>query len=64
MYFRPEQHGAEMLGPLSELLNASVDDHCGPVAALCLEALYYVCESEVGLYNFFLFCSKGCLLVY
>ncbi|XP_060554387.1 focadhesin-like [Ruditapes philippinarum] len=44
---RPEQHGAEMLGPLSELLTSSRDLSSSPVAALCLEALYYVCEAEM-----------------
>ncbi|XP_053406121.1 focadhesin-like isoform X2 [Mercenaria mercenaria] len=44
---RPEQHGAEMLGPLSEILNLSTDVRSAPAAALCLEALYYVCEAEM-----------------
>ena len=47
-YFRPEQHGADMLGPLSEILNSSTDEDSVSVAAMCLEALYYICEAEVS----------------
>ncbi|XP_052281893.1 focadhesin-like isoform X6 [Dreissena polymorpha] len=44
---RPEQHGADMLGPISDLLNMCTDTLSAPVAALALEALYFICEAEV-----------------
>ena len=34
IYSRPEQHGADMLGPLSDLLNACDDEKSAPAAAL------------------------------
>jgi len=37
-----------MLGPLSEILNSSTDEDSVSVAAMCLEALYYICEAEVS----------------
>ena len=51
-YSRPEQHGADMLGPLSDLFNACDDEKSAPAAALALEGLYYLCEAEVILVKF------------
>ena len=45
--YRPEQHGADMLGPLHHLLNTCGDEKGSVVSALALEALYYLCEAEV-----------------
>lgn len=45
--FRPEQHGTDMLGPLSDILNTCTRDDQAPMAAMALEALYYLCEAEV-----------------
>ena len=48
--FRPEQHGTDMLGPLSDLLNSCGGEQGAPAAALALEGLYYLCEAEVNSY--------------
>ncbi|KAL5004639.1 hypothetical protein ScPMuIL_018095 [Solemya velum] len=44
---RPEQHGADMLGHLSEILNSCTDEPGAPAAALALEGLWSLCEAEV-----------------
>ncbi|KAK3602758.1 hypothetical protein CHS0354_027755 [Potamilus streckersoni] len=44
---RPEQHGADMLGPLSDILNFYTEEHYAPAAALALEGLCCLCETEV-----------------
>ncbi|KAJ8313444.1 hypothetical protein KUTeg_009004 [Tegillarca granosa] len=43
---RPEQHGADLLGPLSDILNSAISESDAPIAALVLEGLYYLCEAE------------------
>lgn len=47
-YFRPEQHGTDMLGPLSDILNTFSKEEEGPIAAMALEGLYYLCEADVS----------------
>lgn len=44
---RPEQHGSDMLAPLSDILRQCTREEEGVVAALALEGLYYLCEAEV-----------------
>ncbi|XP_052794014.1 focadhesin-like [Mya arenaria] len=44
---RPEQHGADMLGPISQMLDWCTEEGSAPAAALVLEALYHICEAEV-----------------
>ncbi|XP_063431997.1 focadhesin-like isoform X2 [Mytilus trossulus] len=44
---RPEQHGTDMLGPLSDILNTFSKEEEGPIAAMALEGLYYLCEADV-----------------
>ena len=44
---RPEQHGTDMLGPISDILNTYSKDEEAPIAAMALEGLYYLCEAEV-----------------
>ncbi|XP_062615166.1 focadhesin-like, partial [Saccostrea cucullata] len=44
---RGEQHGSDMLSPLSELLENSIQEVDSPVASLALEGLYYLCKDEV-----------------
>ncbi|KAK7480036.1 hypothetical protein BaRGS_00028769, partial [Batillaria attramentaria] len=41
-----EQHGAEMLAPLSAILQSATGVDGGPASALALEGLYYLCEAE------------------
>ena len=44
---RPEQHGAELLSPLSNILETATDAQGAAPSALALEGLYYLCEAEV-----------------
>lgn len=47
---RPEQHGSDMLGPISDLLEKCPEEKDAVIANLALEGLYYLCEAEVGKY--------------
>ncbi|XP_060084932.1 focadhesin-like, partial [Ylistrum balloti] len=44
---RPEQHGSDMLGPLSDILNLCTGEEEAAVSSLALEGLYFLCEAEV-----------------
>ncbi|XP_048733859.2 focadhesin-like isoform X2 [Ostrea edulis] len=44
---RGEQHGSDVLSPLSDLLESSTQEVDSPVASLALEGLYYLCKAEV-----------------
>ncbi|CAH1796123.1 unnamed protein product, partial [Owenia fusiformis] len=44
---RPHQHGADMLGPLSKMLNDYTDTCYAPVASLALQGIHALCKSEV-----------------
>ncbi|KAK3097709.1 hypothetical protein FSP39_012361 [Pinctada imbricata] len=44
---RGGQHGADMLGPISSILDKCTCPYGGASAALALEGLYYLCEEEV-----------------
>ncbi|XP_070176499.1 focadhesin-like [Littorina saxatilis] len=44
---RPEQHGAELLSPLSNILTSATDQQGAAPSALALEGLYHLCEAEV-----------------
>lgn len=48
VFHRPEQHGAELLAPLSHVLQTAVDEEGGAPCALALEGLYHLCEAEVS----------------
>lgn len=37
-----------MLGPLSDILNTFSKEEEGPIAAMALEGLYYLCEADVS----------------
>ncbi|OWF34881.1 focadhesin-like isoform X2 [Mizuhopecten yessoensis] len=44
---RPEQHGTDMLGPLSDILTLCPGEEEAAVSSLALEGLYFLCEAEV-----------------
>ncbi|XP_035827605.1 focadhesin [Aplysia californica] len=44
---KPEQHGAEVLAPLSDIFHISSGERNVTSAALALEGLYFLCEAEV-----------------
>lgn len=44
---RGEQHGSDVLSPLSDLLESSKSEEDSPVASLALEGLYHLCKAEV-----------------
>lgn len=44
---RGEQHGSDVLSPLSDLLESSTSEVDSPVASLALEGLYHLCKAEV-----------------
>ncbi|ESO89593.1 hypothetical protein LOTGIDRAFT_164890 [Lottia gigantea] len=46
-HLRPEQHGEDLLAPVSDILNKCSDISMVTAAALALEALYMLCEAEV-----------------
>lgn len=46
---RPEQHGADMLAPLSAILQTATGEEGAPASAMALEGLYHLCEAEVCL---------------
>lgn len=46
-YFRGEQHGSDVLSPLSDILESSTQEEDSPVVSLALEGLYYLCKAEV-----------------
>lgn len=48
-YFRGEQHGSDVLSPLSDILESSTQEEDSPVVSLALEGLYYLCKAEVTL---------------
>ncbi len=45
---RGQQYGEDVLPLLSDIINASTAEAQGPVAALALQGLHALCESEVG----------------
>ncbi|CAL1526989.1 unnamed protein product, partial [Lymnaea stagnalis] len=44
---KPEQHGADLLAPLSEILNSSTTERDTAISVLALDGLYLLCEAEV-----------------
>ncbi|XP_022331606.2 focadhesin-like [Crassostrea virginica] len=44
---RGEQHGSDVLSPLSDILESSTQEEDSPVVSLALEGLYYLCKAEV-----------------
>lgn len=44
---KPEQHGAEFLNLLSAILNTATDEASCPAAALALDGVHSLCQSEV-----------------
>ncbi|XP_059148656.1 focadhesin-like [Physella acuta] len=45
--YKPEQYGAQLLAPLSDLLSAATSEAETAVSVLALEGLYLLCEAEV-----------------
>ena len=45
--YRPNQHGVDLLSPLSSILNDCTTDHDEVPSAMSLEGLFYLCQAEV-----------------
>ena len=60
LFNRPEQHGAELLSPLSSILTTATDAQGAAPSALALEGLYYLCEAQVRALASFLGFPSNC----
>jgi hypothetical protein len=47
IFFRPEQHGPELVKLLSQILNQCGSKEGGPSSALALQAITALCNAEI-----------------